>query len=63
MICTVLYILMSLVMTGVVPYQELGVPDPVAVGIDRIVAAHAAGAVARRTSFTFMVKLGALSRA
>ncbi len=29
---------MALVITGVVPYRELGVPDPVAVGIDRIVA-------------------------
>lgn len=33
-ICTVLYILVSLVLTGLVPYRELGVPDPIAVGID-----------------------------
>jgi APA family basic amino acid/polyamine antiporter len=33
-ICTVLYVLMSLVMTGMVPYQQLGVADPVAVAID-----------------------------
>ena len=32
-ICTILYILMALVLTGVVPYAKLGVPDPVAVGI------------------------------
>ena len=33
-ICTVLYVLMALVMTGMVPYQQLGVPDPVAVAMD-----------------------------
>jgi APA family basic amino acid/polyamine antiporter len=31
-ICTALYIFVALVLTGVVPYQHLGVPDPVAVG-------------------------------
>jgi APA family basic amino acid/polyamine antiporter len=30
-ICTILYVLMALVMTGMVPYQKLGVADPVAV--------------------------------
>jgi basic amino acid/polyamine antiporter, APA family len=33
-ICTVLYILVSVVLTGVVPYDKLNVPDPIAVGID-----------------------------
>ncbi len=33
-ICTILYILMALVMTGMVPYQSLGVADPVAVAMD-----------------------------
>jgi APA family basic amino acid/polyamine antiporter len=33
-ICTILYVLMALVMTGMVPYQQLGVADPVAVAID-----------------------------
>ena len=33
-ICTVLYILMALVMTGLVPYTELNVPHPVFVAID-----------------------------
>jgi APA family basic amino acid/polyamine antiporter len=31
--CTVLYILMSLVMTGLVPYQQLNVPHPVDVAV------------------------------
>jgi basic amino acid/polyamine antiporter, APA family len=34
-ICTVLYILMALVMTGVVPYRELNVPHPVYVVIEK----------------------------
>jgi len=33
-ICTVLYIVFSLVLTGVVPYTQLNVPAPVAVAID-----------------------------
>ena len=33
-ICTVIYIIVSLVMTGVVPYTELNVAAPVAVAID-----------------------------
>ncbi|MDR3536163.1 MAG: amino acid permease [Acetobacteraceae bacterium] len=33
-ICTILYVAMALVMTGMVPYQKLGVADPVAVAID-----------------------------
>lgn len=34
LICTVLYILVSGVLTGVVHYSKLSVPDPIAVGID-----------------------------
>ncbi len=34
-ICTVLYILMALVMTGIAPYQELNVPHPVFVAIEK----------------------------
>lgn len=34
LIATVLYIAVSLVLTGIVPYQKLGVPDPIAVGVD-----------------------------
>jgi APA family basic amino acid/polyamine antiporter len=33
-ICTFLYIVVSLILTGLVPYQALNVPDPVAVGIN-----------------------------
>ena len=34
-VCTVLYILMALVMTGLAPYTELNVPHPVFVAIDK----------------------------
>ena len=35
LICTVLYIIVSAIATGVVPYRELNVPDPIAVVADR----------------------------
>ncbi len=59
-ICTILYILMALVLTGVVPYRLLGVSDPVAVGVDRIVALRHWSPVAQE-SLSFLVKLGALA--
>jgi APA family basic amino acid/polyamine antiporter len=33
-ICTVLYVAVGFVLTGIVPFDRLGVPDPIAVGID-----------------------------
>ena len=50
-ICTVLYILVSGLLTRLVPYTQLNVPDPVVVGI-RATGQHWA---------TFMVELGALA--
>jgi APA family basic amino acid/polyamine antiporter len=35
-ICTLLYVLVSLVITGIVPFDRLNVPDPIAVGADAI---------------------------
>src|ERR1043166_120186 len=35
LVCTVLYILVSAIATGVVPYGQLDVPDPIAVAADR----------------------------
>jgi len=49
-ICTVLYILVSGLLTHLVPYQQLNVPDPVVVGI-RVTGQQWA---------TFLVELGAL---
>lgn len=36
LIATVLYIAVALVLTGIVPYQQLNVPDPIAVGINAV---------------------------
>ncbi len=33
-ICTVLYIVVSLILTGLVPYTQLSVPHPIAVGVE-----------------------------
>ncbi len=49
-VCTVLYLAVAAVLTGVVPYRELGVADPVAVAVDRM--GHPGVAI--------FVKLGAL---
>ena len=35
-IATVLYVLVAFVLTGIVPYDRLNVPDPIAVGVDAI---------------------------
>jgi APA family basic amino acid/polyamine antiporter len=35
-ICTVLYVLVSVVITGIVPFDRLNVPDPIALGADAI---------------------------
>jgi APA family basic amino acid/polyamine antiporter len=51
LVCTVLYILVSGIATGVVPYQQLDVPEPIALAAD-----HAAmGWMAR------VIKLGAIA--
>jgi basic amino acid/polyamine antiporter, APA family len=35
-LCTLLYVLVSFVITGIMPYNKLNVPDPIAVGVDAI---------------------------
>jgi APA family basic amino acid/polyamine antiporter len=35
-ICTILYVLVSMVMTGIVPYKQLSVPAPIALAIDNM---------------------------
>jgi APA family basic amino acid/polyamine antiporter len=49
-VCTVLYLAVAAVLTGVVPYRELGVADPVALAVDRM----------GRPGVAVFVKLGAL---
>jgi APA family basic amino acid/polyamine antiporter len=50
-ICTILYILVAGLLTGVVPYTSLNVSDPVAVGIDAVPGVRWGG---------FLVKIGAI---
>ncbi|WP_233805519.1 amino acid permease [Paraburkholderia sp. HP33-1] len=50
-ICTVLYILVAAVLTGLVPYTALNVPDPIAKGVDAI----------GLTWFAILIKIGALT--
>ena len=59
-ICTVLYVLVALTLTGVVPFRELGVSDPIAVGVDRIVALRGWSPGAQ-LAFACAVKVGALA--
>ncbi len=35
-VCTLLYVIVGFIITGIVPYDKLNVPDPIAVGVDAI---------------------------
>lgn len=50
-VCAVLYIVVAAVLTGVVPFRRLGVPDPIAVAID----------VVGHPKMAMLIKLGALT--
>src|SRR5438094_1366905 len=63
LICTLLYILVSGIATGVVPYRELNVPDPIAVAADRAGLGWMAtliklGAIAGLSSVILVMLLG-----
>lgn len=51
LICTLLYMATSAVLTGIVPYSDLNVPDPMAVAVDHIGLGW----------FSFLIKVGALT--
>jgi len=62
-VCTVLYIAIALVITGIIPWDQLNVPDPLAVALKYIHADWAAGvlalgAVAAMTSVLLVFQLG-----
>lgn len=57
-ICTVLYMLTSAVLTGVVHYSELNVPDPMAVAVDKITIPWLT--IGSFKIFPFVIKIGAL---
>jgi APA family basic amino acid/polyamine antiporter len=51
LICTVIYMAVAAVLTGVAPYATLGVPDPIAVAVDRMGLPW----------FSFIIKVGAIT--
>jgi len=64
-ICTVLYIVVALVLTGIVKYTHLNVPDPIAVAIDSLGKSVAwlrpiikVGAIAGLSSVILVMMLG-----
>jgi basic amino acid/polyamine antiporter, APA family len=62
-VCTVLYIAVSLILTGVVPYHQLNVPHPISVGIAAtgiqwLTFAVEIGAIAGLTSVMLVMLLG-----
>src|SRR5262249_41275778 len=62
-VCTALYVAVACVLTGIIPYDRLNVPDPIAVGVDAIGLGFLApmiklGAVLRLTSVILVLLLG-----
>jgi APA family basic amino acid/polyamine antiporter len=62
-VCTILYVAIALVLTGIIPWDKLNVPDPLAVALQYIHADWAAGilalgAVAAMTSVLLVFQLG-----
>jgi len=51
LICTMIYMAVSAVLTGVVSYKDLGVPEPIAVAVDRM----------GMPWFSFLIKVGAVA--
>ncbi len=51
LICTVIYMAVAAVLTGVVSYKDLGVPEPIAVAVDRM----------NMPVFSFLIKVGAIA--
>lgn len=63
LITTILYVMISLVLTGMVPYYELGVPDPMAyvftkLHLTKLSGVIAAGAVIAMASVLLVFQLG-----
>jgi APA family basic amino acid/polyamine antiporter len=62
-VCTALYVAVAFVLTGIVPYDRLNVPDPIAVGIDAVGLGFLApmiklGAILGLTSVVLVLLLG-----
>jgi basic amino acid/polyamine antiporter, APA family len=50
-VCTLLYMLVAAVLTGVVPFRQLGVPEPIALAVDQM----------HQPWFSFFIKVGAIA--
>ena len=66
LVCTVLYMLVAAVLTGVVPFIHLGVPDPIAVAVDRMNPSWAIipwgmSASGQLNLFSLLIKIGAFT--
>jgi basic amino acid/polyamine antiporter, APA family len=64
--CTVIYMLVSAVMTGVVSFGNLGVPDPIAVAVDRMnptwaLVPWSGSSTGTLNLFSFIIKIGAFT--
>jgi APA family basic amino acid/polyamine antiporter len=65
-ICTAIYMFVAAVLTGIVPFKELGVPDPIAVAVDRMHPVWAQIPVAfvpagQLNLVSLMIKIGAVT--
>ncbi len=63
LICTVIYVIVTLVITGMVPFSQLNVPEPLAlalhvVGADRMAGWVSLGAVVATTAVLLVFQLG-----
>lgn len=64
--CTVIYMAVAAVMTGVVPFRKLGVPDPIAIAVDRMNPVWAIvhwplSPSGNLNLFSFLIKVGAFT--
>ncbi len=50
-ICTIIYMTVAAVLTGVVPFRELGVPEPIALAVDQM----------HQPVFAYLIKVGAIA--
>jgi basic amino acid/polyamine antiporter, APA family len=65
-VCTIIYMGVSAVLTGVVPYKTLNVPDPIAVAVDRMnptwaIVSWPLTGNHQLNLFSFVIKIGAFT--
>ena len=58
LVCTVLYLVVSAIATGVMPYTDLDVPDPIALAADHAVTGLMVGGI---SLMPLLIKLGAIA--